>query len=83
METDKFSLSDALSSTERERKESQVSCVLVDGSASIVGRTVARPIALMRAGGAQQGLEVRAVMTVRMAFVIYQLQAKFELWMRI
>ena len=50
----------------------------------MVGQTVTRLIGLMRPGGVQQGLVlgVRVVMTVGMAFVIYRLQAEFELWMR-
>ena len=58
IETDKFSSSDGLFSTERERKESEVCCVLVDDSASVVGRTVARLIALMRPGRGATGVGV-------------------------
>ena len=54
-----FSLSAVFSSIEVERKESEISCVLVDGSVSTVGRTVARLIALIRRGGgaARAGVE--------------------------
>lgn len=61
IETDEFSLSDGFSSTERERKESETRSVLVDGSAPMAGRAVARLIALIRpgrdAGGARFGGE--------------------------
>jgi hypothetical protein len=56
IETDEFSLSDGFSSTERERKESEICFVLVDGPASTVGRTVARLIALIRPGRDAGGL---------------------------